>query len=71
MATATTLVALWSPERLLIAADSNVITNMPNVLGTACKISQDGPIYYAFSGLVEDKKAGYNVEVLPPRRPSR
>jgi len=64
MASATTLVALWSPERLLIAADSNVITNMPNVLGTACKISQDGPIYYAFSGLVEDKRAGYNVEML-------
>lgn len=64
MAPATTLVALWSPDRLLIAADSNVITNMPNVLGTACKISQDGPIFYAFSGLVEDKTVGYNIEML-------
>src|SRR5579884_1241228 len=29
---ATTLVAVWSPQQLLIGADSNVITSIPNVI---------------------------------------
>ena len=66
-ASATTLVALWSPDRLLLAADSNVITNDPNLLGTACKISEDGSIFYAFSGLVEDSSVGYDVAALAHR----
>ncbi len=61
---ATTLVAVWSPERLLIGADSNVITSAPDVIGTGCKISRDGPSVYAFSGLVEDRSAGYDIERL-------
>lgn len=64
LASATTLVAIWSPDKLLIGADSNVITNVPNVLGTACKISRDGSTFYAFSGLVEDSTAGYDIEAL-------
>src|SRR5438309_8584926 len=63
-ASGTTIVALWSPDRLLLAADSNVITNAPNVLGTACKISEDGSIFYAFSGLVEDRSVGYDITAL-------
>jgi 20S proteasome alpha/beta subunit len=61
-ASATTIVALRSPEGLLLAADSNVITNVPNVLGTACKISEDGSISYAFSGFVADRNAGYDAD---------
>ncbi len=61
---ATTLVAFWSPGRLLIGADSNMITSAPGVIGTACKISRDGPSVYAFSGLVEDRSAGYDIERL-------
>ena len=64
LASATTLVAIWSPNQLLIGADSNVVTSVPNVLGTACKISQLGSTYFAFSGLVEDKTVGYNVSAL-------
>ena len=63
-ASATTLIAIWSPQRLLIGADSRVITNIPNVLGNACKIEQTGSTYYAFNGLVADKTAGYNIESL-------
>jgi len=61
---ATTLVAVWSPQQLLIGADSNVITSIPNVIGQGCKISQDGATFYAFSGLVEDKTVDYNAENL-------
>lgn len=64
LAPATTLVAVWSPEKLVIGADSNVVTNVPNVLGTGCKISRDGDSLYAFAGLVEDRSAGYNIEAL-------
>ncbi|HLJ51343.1 MAG TPA: hypothetical protein VKU01_35285 [Bryobacteraceae bacterium] len=60
----TTLIAIWSPGRLLIGADSAVITSMPNVVGSGCKISQDGSTFFAFSGLVEDKSVGYNVAAL-------
>src|SRR5436190_19626059 len=63
-ASATTLIAIWSPQRLLIGADSRVISNIPNVLGNACKIEQTGSTYYAFNGLVADKTAGYNIESL-------
>lgn len=58
---ATTLVAIWSPGQLLIGADSNVITGTPNLVGSACKISQAGSTFFAFSGLVEDKNASYNA----------
>src|SRR5690348_58071 len=64
LASATTLVAIWSPQRLVIGADSSVVTNVPNVLGCGCKISRDGSSLYAFSGLVEDRTAGYNIQVL-------
>lgn len=61
---ATTIVALWSPERLLLAAGRKVITNPPNDLNTACKISEDGSTFFAFSGLVQDDSAGYDVAAL-------
>ena len=64
LASATTLVAVWSPQKLVIGADSSVVTNLPNVLGCGCKISRDGESLYAFSGLVEDRLAGYNVQAL-------
>lgn len=61
---ATTLIAIWSPSRLLIGADSNVITSMPDIVGSGCKITQDGSTFFAFSGLVEDKSVGYNVAAI-------
>jgi hypothetical protein len=64
---ATTLVAVWSPEHLLIGADSRV-TTMTNlglpVQGSACKIAQQGASYFAFAGLVEDLTTQYRADAL-------
>ena len=61
---ATTLVAIWSPERLLLGADSAVITSDRKPPASACKVSQDGQSFYAFSGLVSDSSVGYDVMPL-------
>lgn len=57
---ATTLVAVWTPDQLLIGADSNVVTNA-GIEASACKIAEQGSTLYAFSGLVEDQSAGYEI----------
>jgi hypothetical protein len=51
---ATTIVALWSPEGLYLAADSRVVTNLPSAPSTACKITHEGSTFFALSGLVQD-----------------
>lgn len=60
---ATTLVAIWSPGELLLAADSVVIHNLGPlaVQGNACKIGQQAGTYFAFSGLVDDQSLNYHV----------
>jgi hypothetical protein len=61
-ASATTLVAWWTPQRLLIAADSRVVDDARRTLNDqACKIVQSGSLFYASSGLVEDREAGLSV----------
>ena len=47
---ATTLVALWTPERVLLAADSRVV--MDNGAAQGCKIGHSGTTWFAFAGLV-------------------
>jgi hypothetical protein len=66
---ATTLVAVWSPEQLLIGADSAVITEAGGfaIQGSACKIVQDQKFYFAFSGLVDEPSIKYNAEALAHR----
>jgi hypothetical protein len=51
---ATTIVALWSPEGLSLAADSRVVTNFPSTSVSACKITHEGSTFFALSGLVQD-----------------
>jgi hypothetical protein len=63
---ATTLVAVWSPERLILGADSLMVTDTAKA--SACKIEHEGPIYFALSGLVQDRTAGFD---LAPLRLSR
>jgi hypothetical protein len=57
---ATTLVAVWAPDQLLIGADSAVVTEA-GVKASACKIAEEGSTFYAFSGLVEDQSVGYEI----------
>jgi hypothetical protein len=64
---ATTLVAVWSPEHLLIGADSMVTTVTNHGLplqGSACKIAHQGSSYFAFAGLVEDLTTNYRADTL-------
>ena len=59
---ATTLVAVWSPERLILGADSLMVTDTAKA--SACKIEHEGPIYFALSGLVQDRTAGFDLAPL-------
>ena len=65
---ATTLIAIWSPGEILLAADSAVIKNLGPVAvqASACKIGQQAGTSYAFSGLVEDASLGYRVGCIRP-----
>jgi hypothetical protein len=66
VAQATTLVAVWTPERLLLAADSLVYTGAASPAARACKIDQEGSTFFALSGLVEDH--GVNFHLAPLTR---
>lgn len=59
---ATTLVAVWSPERLVIGADSLVITD--TAPASACKIDREGTTFFALSGLAEDQAARFSANAL-------
>jgi hypothetical protein len=61
---ATTLVAVWTPERLLLGADSLLYTGAPGAAAHACKIAREGDTYFALSGLVEDGDANYQLAAL-------
>ena len=57
---ATTVVAVWSPEKLVLGADSLVLTNQPGP-ATGCKIGREGSAYFAVIGLAEDAAAGFRA----------
>src|SRR4051794_28922463 len=65
-ASATTLVAVWSPTEVLLAADSSVMTESSGqtAFSNACKIGQQKSAFFAFSGLVDDRATGYGAEAL-------
>ena len=58
---ATTLVALWTPDRVVLGADSLVVLNQGLPAASGCKIAQEGSTFFALSGLVEDQAAGLSV----------
>jgi len=60
---ATTLVALWSPGEVLLAADSAVIKTAGdlNFQTVGCKIGEGAGTYYALSGLIDDEASGYSA----------
>lgn len=61
-AQATTLVAVWTPERLLLGADSLMVTDAAPA--EACKIGNAGATYFALSGLVQEQTARYELAPL-------
>jgi len=60
---ATTLVALWSPGEVVLAADSAVIKTARglNFQTVGCKIGEGAGTYYALSGLIDDQASGYSA----------
>lgn len=61
---ATTLVAVWTPERLLLGADSLVYTGTPGPAARGCKIDREGATYFALSGLVDDPSVNFHLAPL-------
>src|ERR1051325_3988410 len=57
---ATTLVALWTPEKILIGADSRVVLGQA-ASAEACKIAHSGSTWFAVAGLVADPDSGFSV----------
>jgi hypothetical protein len=59
----TTLVALWTPEKVLLAADSRV-TQDGGDSAEACKIAHSGTTWIAVSGLISDPATGFTLGPL-------
>jgi hypothetical protein len=59
---ATTLVALWTPDRVVLGADSLVVLNEGLPKASGCKIAHEGSTFFALSGLVEDQATGLSVQ---------
>lgn len=64
-AQATTLVALWTPDDVTLAADSRVVTDAGT--SDACKIVQSGDVWIAVSGLVTEARSGYEFGPIARR----
>jgi hypothetical protein len=63
MCSGTTLVALWTPDRIVLGADSMVVSDGPAAYD-ACKIVNAGGTWLAVSGLVTDTGAGFELGPL-------
>jgi ATP-dependent protease HslVU (ClpYQ) peptidase subunit len=59
---ATTIVVIWRPDRIVLAADSKLSSLTDPVLSRAtCKIRSQGHIWYAAAGLYEASITGFNI----------
>jgi hypothetical protein len=63
---ATTLIGLHLPDGFIIAVDSKVTYKGTGIQGppTVCKIFQSGSLYFAFSGLANDRNSGFFPEQI-------
>ncbi len=73
----TTIVALWTPEQVVIAADSLTRVGDHQLGGLArssCKIVQVSNMFYALAGLPEDPETGFSAHdavVVAARTPGK
>ena len=58
---ATSIVALWTPERIVIAADSRLSPLVDGTYSQVCKIRAEGNLWYATAGLYEAPIDGFNI----------
>lgn len=67
-ANATTIVAVKTPTAIVIGADSKVTDTFGNAAaGQACKIIQAGNLFFAYEGLVRDRRTGFDVATIASR----
>jgi hypothetical protein len=65
---ATTLVAVWTPDEIVLAADSKLMYDGATAgANTVCKIQREGETFFAFSGLVDDPASGFNAAAIARR----
>jgi hypothetical protein len=57
-ASASTIVVIWTPDQVVIAADSMLSDLDGKPIGTACKIRSEGFAYFATAGLFEQQIRG-------------
>lgn len=59
---ATTVVAVKTPNEIVIGADSKVTDTFGNAfVGRACKIVQAGNLFFAYEGLARDRRTGFDI----------
>lgn len=64
VARGTCAIAAWTPERIILGADSRETILNPDLGPTsfeACKIRQIGVFYVIISGITEHRRSGFNV----------
>jgi hypothetical protein len=61
---ATTIVAIWTPSDVTIAADAKYLTGDGRALDPICKIRMTNGVLYAHSGLAANVKTGFSVDDL-------
>lgn len=61
-AAATTIVAVKTPNEIVIGADSKVTDTFGNAFANqACKIVQAGNLFFAYEGLARDRRTGFDI----------
>lgn len=61
---ATTIVAIWSSDRIVIAADSRRTSLLDGSYAQVCKIRNEGSVWYATAGLYEASIEGFNISKI-------
>ena len=57
----TSIVLLWDPKTMVIAADSLTATNVPGTFLRTCKIHHAGTSVFAAAGLMTNQAVGYDI----------
>jgi len=59
---ATSIVIIRAPDHITVAADSMIRTGYGHEMG--CKIMQEGAVYFANAGIVENDQTGFKVSTI-------
>lgn len=69
---ATTIVAIWTPDRIILAADTALSSaDGKQRIGTVCKLKKESTIWFATAGLFEFPLTGFDMPDIIHRRYER